>query len=236
MEKHLQETKILNYSNKEIIKLVNLKKWNDLKDSEKVKAIYNYVKDEILFGYNTSDNIKASKVLKDGYGQCNTKAILFMALLRKCGIPCRIHAFLINKELQKGAMKGLIYNASPKEILHSYVEVYLDNKWYDLEGLILDDKYLKSLQKLFAANSDGSFIGYGVATDNFINPQVYFNNCNTYIQNKGITKDLGIYDSPDDMYKDYKQQINIIKKIIFRFIGRKLMNKNVKKIRNQKVN
>lgn len=236
MEKYLQETKILNYSNKEIIKLVNFRKWNNLKDSEKVKAIYNYVKDEILFGYNTSDNIKASQVLKDGYGQCNTKAILFMALLRKCDIPCRIHAFLINKELQKGAMKGLIYNASPKEILHSYVEVYLDNKWYDLEGLILDDKYLKSLQRLFDANSDNSFIGYGVATENFINPQVYFNNCNTYIQNKGITKDLGIYDSPDDMYKDYKQQINIVKKIIFRFIGRKLMNKNVKKIRNQKVN
>mgnify|MGYP000165824115 CR=1 FL=1 len=29
------------------------------------KSIYNYVKDDILFGYNKDDKIKASKVIKD---------------------------------------------------------------------------------------------------------------------------------------------------------------------------
>lgn len=40
------------------------------------------VRDDIVFGYNIDDEIPASKVLADGYGQCNTKGTLFMALLR----------------------------------------------------------------------------------------------------------------------------------------------------------
>mgnify|MGYP002241704325 CR=1 FL=1 len=48
---------------------------------------------------NVDDSIPASKVLKDGYGQCNTKGTLFMALLRACGVPCRIHGFTIDKKI-----------------------------------------------------------------------------------------------------------------------------------------
>ena len=62
-----------------------------------------------MFGYNIDDNISASKVLADGYGQCNTKGTLFMALLRACNIPCRVHGFTIDKKLQKGAMTGIVY-------------------------------------------------------------------------------------------------------------------------------
>lgn len=74
------------------------------------------------------DDISASRVLKDGYGQCNTKGILFMALLRACNIPCRIHAFTINKELQKGAMSDFVYNKAPENIFHSWVEVFYEDK------------------------------------------------------------------------------------------------------------
>src|SRR5690606_19872037 len=114
-----------------------------------IKSIYNFVRDEILFGYNQGDTISASQVLKDGYGQCNTKANLFMALLRAVGIPNRIHGFTINKALQKGAITGLWYLLSPKNILHSWVEVYHNGAWYNLEGLILDKTYLTALQKKF---------------------------------------------------------------------------------------
>lgn len=64
-------------------------------------------------------------------------------------------------------MTGLVYKLAPKEIFHTYVEVYVNNRWYDLEGVILDDKYLNSLQKIIKPNTDGSFVGYGVATKNF---------------------------------------------------------------------
>ena len=93
--------KMLDYNNGEIQRLIQEKGWRNLSEFECIKSIYNFIRDDILFGYNVDDNIPASKVLKDGYGQCNTKGTLFMALLRACNIPCRVHGFTIDKELQK---------------------------------------------------------------------------------------------------------------------------------------
>ena len=106
VDRYIQETSMLDYSDSHIQKLIQNRGWLELSDFDCIKAIYNYVRDEILFGYNIDDAIPASKVLADGYGQCNTKGTLFMALLRACNIPCRIHGFTIDKKLQKGAMTG----------------------------------------------------------------------------------------------------------------------------------
>lgn len=229
-----RETKILDYSSGQIQLLVESRGWKNLPETERAKAVYNFVKDEILFGYNIDDNIKASRVLKDGYGQCNTKGTLLMALLRACGIPCRIHGFMIDKILQKGAMTGLVYKSAPKEIFHSYVEAYVCGAWYNLEGFILDKKYLSALQKTFKPNNDGSFIGYGVATKNFLNPPVEFNCCDTYIQKEGIVRDFGVYDDPDSLLREHGQTMNLLKRCVYRLIGRHLMNNNVNKIRKTK--
>ena len=35
-------------------------------------------------------------------------------------------------------MTGIVYRNAPQEILHSWVEVLLDGRWYELEGFILD--------------------------------------------------------------------------------------------------
>lgn len=232
--KYLSETNILDINSKSIQTLIEKRGWKSLKEIDRTKAIYNFVKDEILFGYNIDDNIKASKVLKDGYGQCNTKGTLFMALLRACDIPCRIHGFMIDKILQKGAMSGLVYKLAPKEVFHSYVEIFICEKWYNIEGFILDNAYLSNLQKKFKPLDDGSFIGYGVATKNFLNPQVEFNCCDTYIQKEGIVRDFGVYDDPDSLLKEHGQKMNIFKKIVYQLIGRHLMNNNVRKIRRFK--
>ena len=138
MEKYLRETKMLDYSSKNIQRLIQERNWNDIEVFERLKSIYNFVRDEILFGYNIDDNIPASKVLADGYGQCNTKGTLFMALLRACNIPCRVHGFTIDKKLQKGAMTGIVYKNAPQNVFHSWVEVNFEDKWYELEAYILD--------------------------------------------------------------------------------------------------
>ena len=229
---YLAETKLLDYSAKPIQTLIESRGWRGLEEEKRAKAIYDFVKDEILFGYNVDDNIPASRVLKDGYGQCNTKGVLLMALFRACDIPCRIHGFAIDKILQKGAMTGLVYKSAPREIFHSYVEAFIRSKWYELEGFILDKKYLSALQKKFKPQKDGSFIGYGVATNDFLNPSVEFNCCNTYIQKEGIVKDFGVYETPDGLLAEHGQAINALKRCVYRLIGRRLMNNNVKKIRN----
>lgn len=69
---------------------------------ERIKAIYNYVRDDVLFGYNIDDGISASKVLADGYGQCNTKGTLFMALLRACNIHAEYMVLRLIKDCRKG--------------------------------------------------------------------------------------------------------------------------------------
>ena len=126
MHDYLTETKMLDYSNENIKQLIRERKWSDMAEFERLKAIYTFVRDEILFGYNVDDSVPASRVLRDGYGQCNTKGTLFMALLRACDIPCRVHGFTIDKKLQKGAMTGIVYRNAPQNVFHSWVEVYFD--------------------------------------------------------------------------------------------------------------
>ncbi|QKX06680.1 transglutaminase family protein [Aquimarina sp. TRL1] len=231
MKNYLKETKILNYSNLHIQQLIKNRNWKDLSTVKRVKAIYNYVRDDIKFGYNSADDIPASEVLKNGYGQCNTKASLLMALLRATGIPNRIHGFTIDKKLQKGALNGIWYVLSPRNILHSWVEVYLNEQWYFLEGVILDKEYIKKLQKK-NSQCKTSFCGYGVATDNFENPPIEWNVNNTYIQDKGINQDFGTFDSPDEFYTKHQQKLNLFKQFIFRNIVRHRMNTNVERIRS----
>lgn len=230
-DRYLEATAMLDYKNDNIQSLIDEKGWRNLPEFECIKSIYNYIRDDIKFGYNIDDSIPASKVLSDGYGQCNTKGTLFMALLRACNIPCRVHGFTIDKELQKGAMTGIVYKNAPNNVFHSWVEVCFEDNWYELEAFIIDKEYLTKLQNI---NSDcvGAFCGYGVAVTDFKNPTIEFNRNNTYIQSEGINQDFGIYDNPDDLLKEHHQELSPIKAFAYRHLGRHLMNRNVKKIRN----
>lgn len=231
MEQYLRETPMLNFSAPNIQRLIKDRLWGKTDEYNRIKQIYNYVRDEILFGYNTDDSLPASKVLADGYGQCNTKGTLFMALLRGVDIPCRVHGFTIDKKLQKGAMTGIVYKNAPQNIFHSWVEVYLDGIWYELEAFILDKEYLSQLQNINPACS-GAFCGYGVAVKDFHNPIIDFERNNTYIQSEGITQDFGVFDCPDNLLKKHHQEMSPLKAFLYRNFGRCLMNHNINKIRN----
>lgn len=232
MDRYLRETELLDYKSRELKELVARMGWTKMDSKAQILSIYNYVRDEIVFGYNIGDAIPASRVLADGYGQCNTKGTLLMALLRAVGIPCRIHGFTIKKEIQKGALSGLWYKIAPPEIIHSWVEIRYKGEWLNLEGFILDLAYITSLQKKFAAACRGGFCGFGVATDNFAAPEIYWNENSTYIQKEGIVKDLGLYDEPDSFFTEHPQRLSPIKRFLFVNIIRHSMNRNVQKVRN----
>ncbi len=239
MDKYLRETPMLDYHSPPIEALVKSRHWRDESEFERIRSIYNYVREEILFGYNTGDGIPASKVLSDGFGQCNTKGTLFMALLRSCGIPCRVHGFTIDKKLQKGAMTGIVYTSAPREIFHSWVEVLLEGEWYELEAFILDSEYLASVQQKFPECH--AFCGYGVAVKDLRNPVVEFDHNSTYIQSEGIMSDFGIYPSPDELLQEHHQTFSPLKGFLYRHLGRHLMNRNVRRLRkkyygNQRIN
>ncbi|MEQ9566676.1 MAG: transglutaminase family protein, partial [Pseudomonadales bacterium] len=159
----LASSQLLDYRAPSIVRLTEDRSWRRLPQYDRIGAIYDFVRNEIAFGYNRADNIPASEVLRDGYGQCNTKGTLLMALLRGVGINCRLRGFMIHKELQRGVVPDLIFPIAPQEILHSWVEVEFDGKWINLEGFILDDKFLSVLQQNFSGTK--SLCGFGAGTD-----------------------------------------------------------------------
>lgn len=226
----LRETRLLDHSAPAIAALIDGKGWRGLDEAARVRAAYEFVRDDIAFGYNTADDLPASGVLADGYGQCNTKGTLFMALLRALGVPCRLHGFAIDKRLQRGAVTGVFYLLAPREILHSWVEVRLDGRWINLEGFILDRAYLSALQRRF--DCSGDFCGYGVATDNFRTPPVEWTGGDTYIQHKGIVRDFGVFDDPDAFYRRHGTNLSGWKRWLFERLVRHVMNRNVARIRD----
>ncbi len=230
MEEYLKETTLLNYQSQEIKDLIEANKWNDLNDFDKIGAIYDYVQNKILLGYNKYDNLTATQVLSDGIGQCNTKAILLMALLRAVGVPCRLHGTKVTKEFQRSLMPKIMAKLAPSLIVHTWVEVYYNGEWLSLEGVITDKAYIFGLQKLYP-DYKGKFFDYAVAVKDFGNLQIDWIGQNTTVQQQAVKEDLSVFDSPDEFYAEYKQEYTGLKKFMYENIGRKIMTRAVAKIR-----
>jgi len=214
MMKYLEPTAMLNFQDEALQQLVKQRGWSDLAYEDRIKEIYDFVRNEIKFGYNRTDDIPASEVLRDGYGQCNTKSTLLMALLRAVGIPCRIHGFLIDKKMQKGALTGITYLLAPSKIVHAWTEVQLHDDWIVLEGVIIDDSYLKQVKSRLCSFNEG-FIGYGISVKDKNNINLCWTGESVYVQSFSITDDLGIFDNPDDLFKKYNNTDSKLKEMLF---------------------
>lgn len=223
-------TELLDFDYGEIAALVRARNWKSMPIFDAIGAVYDFVRNEIRFGYNRSDDIPASEVLRDGYGQCNTKGTLLMALLRAVSVPCRLHGFTIHKSLQRGVVPELVYGIAPESILHSWVEVYYNGRWINLEGFILDDAYLAQLQQKFSP-AGNSLCGYGVGTETLNTPSVIWKGEDTYIQETGINHDFGLFASPDVFYAAHRQNFPFWKGLLYRHVIRHWMNARVKRIR-----
>lgn len=231
MMKYLEPTAMLNFQDEALQQLVKQRGWSDLAYEDRIKEIYDFVRNEIKFGYNRTDDIPASEVLRDGYGQCNTKSTLLMALLRAVGIPCRIHGFLIDKKMQKGALTGITYLLAPSKIVHAWTEVQLQDDWIVLEGVIIDDSYLKQVKSRLCSFNEG-FIGYGISVKDKNNINLCWTGESVYVQSFSITDDLGIFDNPDHLFKKYNNTDSKLKEILFNK-KRKKINKRLDMLRDQ---
>lgn len=226
----LKPTRLLDFNAPPIAALIEQRRWRDLSEQDRIGAVYDFVRNEIAFGYNRTDDIPASEVLADGYGQCNTKGTLLMALLRGVGIRCRIHGFTIHKGLQRGVVPELVYPIAPQEILHSWVEVDLAGTWINLEGFILDGAFLKVLQSSFAGTE--SLCGYGAGTNCLSAPPVEWSGTDTYIQTTGIVQDFGTFDTPDGFYEQHGQAFGRLRGWLYRNLIRHWMNARVRAFRS----
>lgn len=226
----LTPTILLNFKHRDIETLIEERSWKSLSTYDTIGAVYDFVRNEIKFGYNRTDGLSAVEVLNDGYGQCNTKGTLLMALLRALSVPCRIRGLTIHKYLQRGVMPEFIFSIVPDNILHSWVEIFYDDQWITLEGFILDEAYLSPLQDVFEP-SGNKYCGYGIGTRNIKNPMVKWAGRDTYIQSTGINQDFGIYASPDELFSERRQDFSWWKSLLYERIIRHWMNYRVGKIR-----
>ena len=234
-KKYLEKTKMLNYDVESIQTLIKSRKWLVLDEYHKIGAIYDFVRNDILFGYNSSDLLTAEEVLKDGYGQCNTKATLLMALLRSVGIPCRLHGSEVSKNFQRGATSWLISVLAPERIVHTWVEVLYMGNWIALEGVITDERYVRAVKDKHK-NVSGHFAKYAVAVPNLESLSLNWCGKDTYVQNDAVVMDYGVYDNPDTFFEQHHQTWSILKNFAYVHYGRKVMTRNVAKMRNRKGN
>ena len=231
--KYLTPTPMLDFRDQRLQNLIQQRGWRDLSRYDAIESIYTFVRDEIPFGYNADDRLPASAVLKDGYGQCNTKGTLLAALFRGVGIPARFHGFTIYNALQRGAIPEYLFVLAPERIIHSWVEIFFEERWINLEGFIVDRPYLERIQAAFGEFE--RFSGYGIATRHLSSPPVDWQGEDTFIQREGIADDLGVYSDPDHFYRQYGSNLSGIKKLLFRYLIRHLMNVNVARIRRRGV-
>ena len=229
-DRYRRGTALLNIDDPRITQLVDQQGWCRLPEEDRIGAVYNFVRDQIPFGYNTSDDLAASTVLADGYGQCNTKTTLLMALLRAIGIGCRLHGATIDKSLQHGVMVAPMYWFAPRSIIHTWAEVNVGDHWVGLEGVIVDGGFLAGVQAHTGQRS-GPLLGYGIGTEDLQNPTIEWHGTDTAIQATGINRDLGVFDDPDAFYRKYGVNARGMKGWLYRNVMRKAMNRRVRAIR-----
>lgn len=232
-KKYLEKTKMLNYESESIQSLIKNRKWLELDDYNKIGAIYDFVRNDILFGYNSSDLLTAEEVLIDGYGQCNTKATLLMTLLRGAGIPCRLHGSEVSKYFQRGVTSWIISLLAPERIVHTWVEVLYKGKWIALEGVITDERYVAAVKDKLK-NVSGKLAKYAVAVPNLETLNLDWCGKDTYVQNDAVVMDYGVYDNPDVFFELHPQTWSKLKNFAYVHYGRKVMTRNVSRMRNRK--
>lgn len=229
-EKYLLSTPLLDFNSEEIKALVMTNGWKDTDERTRINSIYAFVRDKVEFGFNLTDYMPASKILYDGYGQLNNKAVVFAALLRACSVPCRIHAYMADKILLDGILDGFLYEKAPQNLLCMSVEVLYNGSWIETDAFVCDGRYLDGLRTLNPDVKD-AFFGYGFATKDFRNAGAGWTEESVSVLSKAFTQDLGVFASPDELLDECTQPLRAVKAVLYSFAVRHFMNMNIRKIR-----
>lgn len=228
---YLEASNLLDYTHPSITNLIASKGWHSIKEqTDLINEVYSFVRDEIEYGHTKSYALRASQVLELGYGNCLAKTILLMALLRAVWVPCRFHAMTISRVIFRGLLHGVCYKMVKRQQYHACVEILFNNKWLDIEGHIIDKAYLLKLQQKFP-DYMGSFFGYGIAVLNFKNPENRWGESHTYVQNKAIEKDIGIFDTPDVFFSKFPDAETYTHTFLYKTIIRGRLNNSIMALR-----
>ena len=200
-------------------------------DRDRLRQLFFYVRDEILFGFPANgDLVKASDTIRLKMGQCNTKGTLFLALCKALGIPARMHFSAIRREIQRGLFVGPMYRLMPETISHAWLEVEIDGVWRRLDSYINDESfYLAGRVELKAR---GWETGFSVSCAAGESGAEFSIDREKFVQMGAVTEDHGVWDEPADYYNSgmYRNRPGILKLLIYRLaVGR--INRRVNRLR-----
>ena len=140
-------------------------------EREKAIALHDYVCENIKFGFTKYyDEAKPDFTLNCGRGHCNPNTELMVAFFREAGLEAHQHFCTLPVGMGAGIGPSFMAYLAERympELSHSYAEVEVEGKWYNIDSYIVDPPLLKSaLAKLSAENkSMGYFTRKGATNE-----------------------------------------------------------------------
>ncbi len=217
---------IFDRDSREIRELISTRNWEKLTERNKIMCIYDFVKNEIPFGFTPKACQPASQVLLAGKATALNKCILLKTLLDACGSLCRWHALKVKKELYRGLIRSSLMGLFPDEFISVWVEIFFEGQWLVADGVLLDSAYLNGLKGQIAPETS-EFIGYGAGiflSGNHID--TWNGKQHSYCQRAAIIRDLGVLENIDWFFEEYRKDIRKLS-----FIPTSYANKFIQRIR-----
>ncbi len=131
MEVYLSPTFYLNYDHPEITAFARENCDPGGTPVQKAIQLYYAVRDKIRYNpYSiepSKESMRASAVLKKGYGYCVAKAVLLAACARSQKIPARLGFADVKNHLNTERLKKLM--GTDLFVFHGYTDLFLEDKW-----------------------------------------------------------------------------------------------------------
>lgn len=227
----LDPSDLLDYHHPAIQQLLLDKGWRAKKEKEEiVLEILTYVRDDIAYGFSQKHSIPASQVLTEGMGDSITKSILFMALLRAVGVPCRFHAMTKNKVIFRGLLPKLSYALATRNPYCALVEIQHKGSWHAVERHVIDKSYIQNIQQKYPFHKRG-FYGYGIATLDFCTLAEKWDASPFSTKSKVIEEDFGYFNTPDTFFTKNPEAEGYVQSLIYKTCILPSLNKSMLKVR-----
>jgi hypothetical protein len=200
-------------------------------------ALHDYVRENVRFGFNKYfDATQPDYTLACGWGHCNPKSRLMVALFRAAGMESYQHFVVIPKDILKGAIPASRYWMIPAELSHSYAEVKVVGVWCELDSYIVDTPLLEGARARLARESRS--LGYGVRLDS-VNTWDGQSNAFSQVGQSMMIEDHGRVDDLEAYFQDERYRnhaFGMSFNAMFKFMGDfgvAAINANIQRMRKK---